>query len=178
MISCAMKTHIPREADSFCCSYESKWWARGARRGSDVNGDLLRPAGRLVVGVGLLRHDGRRVEVLERRGGARLPLEARGTPRVVRGLRPPLERPEEIEEGEEVAEAEDRGASRRHDVPDLELRGIGVVTARHPEVPQDELRQERRVEPDEDDGRRDLREGGRVHPAGDLRPPEVEAAEV
>ena len=47
-----------------------------------------------------------------------------------------------------------------------------------PEVAEDELREERQVESDEDEQRRDLGPGVGVHPAGDLRPPVVQAGEV
>ena len=53
-----------------------------------------------------------------------------------------------------------------------------MVATRHPEVAEDELREERHVEADEDDDGRELREEFRVEAARDLRPPEVDPAEV
>ena len=47
-----------------------------------------------------------------------------------------------------------------------------------PEVAEDELREERQVEADEDDAGAELRQQLVVHPAADLRPPVVQAAEV
>ena len=66
---------------------------------------------------------------------------------------PLLERLQEVEHRQHVADAQHRGAGRRHDVEHLELWRVGVIAARHAEVAHDELREERQVEADEDENR-------------------------
>ena len=65
-----------------------------------------------------------------------------------------LERIEEVDHRQQVAEAEHGRARRRHHVQHLDFVRIRVVAARHAEVADHELREEREVEADEHhDGR-------------------------
>ena len=61
-------------------------------------------------------------------------------------------------------------------VQKLEQRGVRPVSVGHAQVAEDELREERQVEADEHEDRADAREELRIHPAGHLRPPVVQAA--
>src|SRR5438067_500276 len=58
----------------------------------------------------------------------------------------------------------------------LELAGIGVITARHTEVPHDELREECEIETDISDEGGELSQFFRIHAASDFWPPVVKAA--
>src|SRR6185312_10269473 len=79
--------------------------------------------------------------------------------------------------GQQIAYAQDGGAGGGEHVEHLELRRIGVVAARHAQVANYELRHEGQVEADECDDRGKLGERLRIHAAGHLGPPEVDAGE-
>src|ERR1039458_6760059 len=53
-----------------------------------------------------------------------------------------------------------------------------MIAPGHPKESQDELREERQVETQEYDHRRNLGPQGRIHSAGNLGPPEVEAPKI
>ena len=107
-----------------------------------------------------------------------MPFQARRAPRVGRCLLPEEERERKIKRGQQVAEAQDAGARRGHNVVNLELSGVVRVPPRHPVIPDDELRNERQEEPDDDDARGHAAPPIGVHPARHLGPPEVETREV
>ncbi len=56
--------------------------------------------------------------------------------------------------------------------------GILPVAARHSQVAQNELREERQVESDEHDQRGQTAQPFGIHAAGNLRPPEMHAAQI
>src|SRR4051812_38309403 len=60
----------------------------------------------------------------------------------------------------------------------LEFRRIRVITPRHSEIAQNELREKREIEADENYQRRKFSPPFRIEPAEHLRPPEVKAAQV
>jgi hypothetical protein len=57
----------------------------------------------------------------------------------------------------------------------LELFGVCMITARHTEIAQNELRKKCQIEPEESDNRGHFPEQLRVHFPGNLRPPEMKA---
>ena len=110
-----------------------------------------RASPRRWIVVRALGHDRRLREVLCRRRRRRLPLQAGRAPRVRAGRLAVPQRPDEIHHRQQIAHAENRRAGRRQHVQHLELRRIRVIPARHPEIAEQELREERQVEADEDD---------------------------
>src|SRR5207247_502453 len=73
---------------------------------------------------------------------------------------------------------ENRSSCRRHDIQHLELRRICVISPRHSEIAENKLWEEREVESDENHQRRESRPAFRIELSADLRPPEVNAAEI
>src|SRR5262245_23560986 len=150
MTSWTRNTHMPRVEASRCCSASSNWcatcaWADAAA--ASANGCLPRRGlgqsiERLVVVRVARDHRGLR-EVLRRGRRCRLPLEPRGAPRIGRCDLAVAQRPEEVEQGQEIADAEDRCPGGRQHVEHLKLLRVDVVATRHPEIPEDELREER-----------------------------------
>src|SRR5207253_4825768 len=143
MTSVARKTHMPSEAVSCCCSRlaycSSRRWRTSmvscsmmSRSSGVKNVDSLSFILRLfqVVLVGSAENHGCFVEVVLGRGRERLPFQSRSIPRIRPGLRPPLERIEEIKQRNHVTGSKDRRAGGGHDVPDLELRSVAVIAAR------------------------------------------------
>src|SRR5271165_84342 len=193
MTSVARKIHMPRLAELRCCSSVAKWCSRaGLCRPSWTEGCavvlsdnfhlllfLVRVRGvDLVVVVGFPGHDGLFVEVEGRRRRLRFPFESGGIPRVVRSGLAVTHRPEEVDHGQHVADAENRGSGGREHVQNLKLSRILIVAARHAEISEDELREEREVETDEYDQRSQLRPAFGIELAGNFRPPEMHAAEI
>src|SRR6185369_6375278 len=104
MASEARKTHMPIRAAVSSCSAVSNCPSRPIPRG--IGGSEA--VGR--VGIGLLRHDGHGLEVV-RRGGrvGPFPLQSLGPPGVgSRGLSAE-QAPAQVDQGENVAYAEDAG---------------------------------------------------------------------
>ena len=93
-------------------------------------------------------------------------------------MRPNFSDQSEVDHRQQVADGEHRGAGGGEDVQHLELRRVGVIAARHADVAEQELREEGQVEADEDQQRRQARPPLGIHPAGDLRPPVVQAGHV
>src|SRR5262249_36030677 len=58
----------------------------------------------------------------------------------------------------------------------LEFRRVSVIAARHSQLAQDELWEERQIKSDEEDQRRDSTQSFRIYSARDLRPPVVQSA--
>src|ERR1043166_510241 len=157
MISVTRKTHIPSVEDSSCCSVSSKWCfnpgaCSRAVTSLSANLHLLLLAGVIVGG---LVHHRRHVEIKGRRRRRRLlPFQALSAPRVLRRLRSVTPRPSEIDHRYQVAYAQNRGAGSRHHVQDLKLVARGGLAARHPKVPENNLRKKRQFKPDKHSQRR------------------------
>ena len=117
-------------------------------------------------------------EVVRQRRRLRRPLESGRVPRIRAGPLALEQRRDEVDADQHVADRQNRCAGRRQHVQHLELRRVDVVAARHAQIAEDELRDERQVEPDETMMRRHLGPDVGVHAAGDLRPPVVQAGEV
>src|SRR5512135_2219397 len=132
MTSVARKVHMPRLAASCCWSRSSKWWASGpgaadswcwaTRPGADSAMVRRLPTERIDVRAS--GHDRDLVEVVGRRRRRDLPLQPRGAPRVRARLPADLEREDQVGQGQEVADGEDRRPGRGHDVEHLELGRI------------------------------------------------------
>src|SRR5438477_12849085 len=73
-------------------------------------------------------HDWSYCEVMFRRGRRGLPFQARRLPWIGWSLFSMLERPNEINERQDIAGSQDGGPGARHDIVNLELRGIRVIT--------------------------------------------------
>src|SRR6185437_11801279 len=131
-----------------------------------------------IVAIGQLRHDGRAREVVRRwrRGGS--PFEPGRTPGICLGALAEEYGPGEIAEREQVRDGENGRAGRGQNVPGLQVWRVGVVATRHAEIAEDELREEREVEADEHEDGRVASPHLRIVPAGDLRPPVMQTAEV
>src|SRR5581483_4122569 len=66
----------------------------------------------------------------------------------------------------------------REHVQYLELRSVCVISPRHPQIPKNELREKGQMETYEDDQRREPAPQFRIHPAGNLGPPEMQASDI
>src|SRR5580658_232652 len=102
------------------------------------------------VRVRLFGHDGRLFKIERGGRGSGFPFQALGLPRIVSGYWSVFERPDEIDQRDNVAEAQHGSARARHYVENLKLRRVSVVAARLPQISGDELGEEREVEPRED----------------------------
>src|SRR5580704_7724418 len=111
-----------------------------------------------------------------RRSG--LPLEASCRPRIGTSNFAEERGPGEINHRQQIAYGENGGASSGHDVVHLKLRRIHVIAARHAEVAKNKLWEEGQVESDEENDCGETRKPFRIQAAGNLGPPEVQAAEI
>ena len=132
----------------------------------------------VLVIVRLPVDHGRSVKVFRGRRRIGFPLETRGGPGVRAGNPAVTHRPNQVEHRQQVAYCQNGSAGGGQHVEDLKLRRIVMITPRHPEVAEDELRKERQIEADEENHGRKFRETFRIEPAGNLRPPEVQASHV
>src|SRR6185437_10010094 len=168
MISVSRNTHMPKLAASRCCPIFSKWcrindgWscACGSAAPSSSCGvvaiDWLSNGLYLVMSlvcqpvvvVGFVVHDRNLGEVFGQRRRLYLPLQPSRLPGIVAGNFSVLQRPWQIQQRQQVADAEDGSAGGREDVQHLEICRVGCVPARHPQIAQDELREEGDNEPD------------------------------
>src|SRR3989442_392456 len=154
-------SHMPSREASTCLSRLEKWWARcgsapragcspgGSAAASDIG---VHPAGRMRPVVVRVLGDVRDpVEVVG--GWRRLgqPLETFRAPGVLLASRAPAQRDHQVDEDDDEAEAEQRGARGGGDVQRLEVFRVLVVAARHPVVAQQELRDEGCIEPEDDE---------------------------
>ena len=130
-----------------------------------------------LVVVSFVVHDGHFGKVLGQRRRLGLPLEAGCLPGIVAGDLAVLERPDQVEDRQQVAHAQNGCARGGEDVENLELRRVSCVAPRHAQRAQDELREEGEVEADEGDHGRQLRDLFRIHAPRHLGPPEVDAGE-
>ena len=79
-------------------------------------------------------------------GEGRLPFQARSRAMGSACGASAFERPEKINQRQQIADAENGRARRREHIENLELRRIGVIAPRHSEIAQHELREERQIE--------------------------------
>src|SRR5690242_20426803 len=139
---------------------------------------MMRSLEWLIV-VSVLGDDGHHIEVFRRRrSGRSFPFQALCSPRVLRRDRAVAYRPEEIDQGNRVADGKDRSTCRSTDVEYLEFGRIDRIAARHAKIAQHKLREEREVKAQENQGRSDARPHVRIQAARYLRPPEVNATQV
>src|SRR5271168_3816512 len=108
------------------------------------------------VVISFMVHNGNLRKVLLQRRRLQLPFKAGGLPGIIARNRSILQGPRQIQERHHVADPENCRSGGRENIQDLELRRIGVVTARHSQIAKDELREERKIEADERDDRRQL----------------------
>src|ERR1051326_9521474 len=100
--------------------------------------------------VGLFSHHRKFIEIEGwGRWGRFLPFQSFRAPRIWRGLGAFPPGPCQINDRNQIADAENRCAGARHDVENLKLFRVGMITAWHAQISQDELRKERKIEPDE-----------------------------
>src|ERR1051325_2102890 len=179
MTSVARNTHIPRLDASRCCSRSSNWCATMLGRTRWASAIALpRRLWPAHVIVRVVRGDGRRREVVLGRRRRCRPLERGAPPRVGAGALAVLEGPEQIAEWQRVADGEDRRARAREHVQHVELRRIHRVAARHAEIAEDVLREEREIEAEEDGHRGETAEVLRIETPRHLRPPVVQRPHV
>src|SRR3954471_13786375 len=108
---------------------------------------LFFPFGIVVVRAAV--HDGCFVEIMDRWRGRSLPFETGGLPWIGRRFRTVVNGPDEIDHGQEISNTQDAGTGRGENMVNLEFYRIGMVTARHAEIAEDELREEGEVKADE-----------------------------
>src|SRR5439155_26677625 len=87
-------------------------------------------------------------------------------------------RPQEIHHRQHVPHSQNGGPRGRENVQHLELGRVLPIAAWHSQITEHELREESQVESHEDDERSQLAPGFGIHASGDLRPPEVQTADV
>src|SRR5690348_17690001 len=99
---------------------------------------MMRSLEWLIV-VSVLGDDGHHVEVFRRRrSGRSFPFQALCSPRVLRRDGSVAYRPEEIDQGNRVADGKDRSTCRRQNVEYLEFGRIDRIAARHAKIRSEE----------------------------------------
>src|SRR5437660_103077 len=179
MISVSRKTHMPSVEAPFCCSMSSNWWTSAGWWSVVVawlwdNGDLL------LCAV-MVRLDGNYRGLLEVMSGRRrsgLPFQPGRFPGIVTGYFAIAQRPQQINQRQDEAHGQHRSAGAGEHIQHLEFFRIRVITSRHSQVSQDELREERKIETDEGNQRRQLGRSFRIHAPGYLGPPEMESSYI
>src|SRR5205085_1675245 len=86
--------------------------------------------------------------------------------------------PDEVQHRDHVAYGEHGSAGGGKDMQHLKLFRVRVVAARHPKIPQYELREKSQVEPEEDDQGGKLRPSLGIHAARHLRPPVMQSTQI
>ena len=107
--------------------------------------------------VGFFGHDGRFSKIMFWRRRRRCPFQPGRVPRIWPGFFSIKQRPDQINQRQQITDAENRRARGGKDVVDLKFRRVIVNAARHAEIAQDKLREESQVESDEHDQRGELR---------------------
>src|SRR5665213_1047801 len=105
---------------------------------------ILKP----VVIVSFVIHDWSDDEILCERRRLRLPLETRCLPWIAARNLAVLQRPDKVDDGQQVTYTQNRGARSREHVQDLKLRRVGRIAPRHAQRAQNKLGKEREVKPD------------------------------
>src|SRR5262245_54098551 len=174
MISVMRKIHIPSVEASFCCSTVSNWTRSASESGwwawAWLSNFHFLPDHLAVIVCG--QPDDRRVfEIVQGRRRWCLPLQSVTAPRIRCRHFPIAQRPDEVNHRHDISDGKYGSSGGREHVEHLELVRIGVIAARHPEIAQDELREERQVESQENDQRGKPCPQFGIHPPGHLRPP-------
>src|SRR5579863_7224579 len=147
MISVRRNTHIPSVEESNCCSAVSKWWRTASAcpiktASASAPPSTMRRLLSCVV-VRIIGYHGGLVEIVSRRRRWRLlPLQSLGAPGILRRDRPFAPGPRQIEDRKQVAHSQNRGSGARHHVQSMKLGCVCMIAARHPQVSQQELREE------------------------------------
>src|SRR5579864_7265880 len=182
MISVTRKTHMPSVEDSNCCSLSSKWCRKPGscttKAAASLSANLHLPFFTGVV-IRRLGHHWLMLKVEGRwRCGRLFPLQTLRVPGILRrpGALPPG--PCEVDHRQQVPYRQNGSSGSGHDVQHLKFRGVMRVTPWHSLVSENELWEERQVKSHEDHQRGKLCPAFRVHAAGNLREPEVNAAQV
>src|SRR5580704_7370819 len=131
---------------------------------------------RVVVSVFI--HYWNLLEIFRGRRRRRFPFETFRAPGIRSGDRAVPNRPEQVDQRNQIADAENGGAGGGHHVEHLEFAGIYRVAAGHAQIAQDELREEREIKADENHERGETRPAVWIHPARNFRPPEMDAAQI
>src|ERR1700686_1267818 len=159
---------MPRRTASFWRSRLAKWWPRmpsgtpsgacpcpwpwpGAAAASAAMIDPARSVRPVVVRI--LREGGDLVEVVGGRRRRRHPLEALRAPGVLLAAPPPPQRDGEIDDDEDEAEGEQRGARGRGHVQGLEALRILVIPAGQSAIAEQQTWDEGCIEGEDDRGR-------------------------
>src|SRR5271168_3592627 len=178
MISVTRKTHMPRLSASRCWSMSSNWClnpggcaACAAMSDTGASSDI-----RVVVSV--FSHYWNLLEIFRGRRRRRFPFQTFRAPGIRSGDGAVANGPEQIDQRNQVADAENGSAGGRHHVEHLKFSRIYSVAARHAQVAQHKLREEREIEADEYHERSETRPAVWIHAAGNFRPPEMDAAQV
>src|SRR6266550_2139018 len=86
--------------------------------------------------------------------------------------------PQEINHGQQISDGKNGGTSSREHIEHLELRRILPISTRHTQISENELREKCEIKADEHKQRRQPAPRLRVHAPRNLRPPEVQPAEI
>src|SRR6516162_10316146 len=157
MISVTRNTHMPNVDDSRCWSMLAKWCCSACSAiwiSLVANRKLL--FRQVLVVVGFPGHNRCLVKVVRGRRRRRHPLQSHCIPGIWSRFWTVAQRPQEVDHGQHIAHGQDRRSRGGKHVQHLELRRIGVVTAWHTHVAQNELREEGQVETYEHQERRQL----------------------
>src|SRR4051812_47835754 len=110
------------------------------------------------------------------RWGSRLPFQSRRAPRIRISNWAMLERPNKVDEWQEITNPKNGSSCRREDVIDLKLLGITEIPAWHSKIAKEKLWEKRQVETDVGHDGRQLAELFGIEPACNFRPPVVQPA--
>src|ERR1700733_10513215 len=144
-ISVTRNVHMPRRPASRCCSMSSNWRATAWGWVPCASSDA---AGSLAVVVGVFGYDRNLLKIFGQ--GRRLngPFKTLGAPGIRSRGRAVTHRPDQIDQRDHVADAQNRGAGGRHHVEHLKFLRVDRIAARHPQIAENELGKEREVEPE------------------------------
>src|SRR5882762_7684150 len=132
----------------------------------------------VIVVVRLPSNFGRDIEIFSDRRRGRLPFEASARPRIGAGYFTVAHGPSEINHRQQVAQREDGSSGSGHHIEHLKFRRIAGVAARHAQIAENELREEREIEAQEKSDRSDAGQKFRIQLAGNLGPPVVQTADI
>src|SRR5207248_4410714 len=105
-----------------------------------------------------------------------LPLQTGRTPWVRSCGAAAFDRPDEINERQQISDAQNGCACCRENIENLKLRRIRVIAPWHSEIAHDELRKERQIKSEKSGQGRQLSPDLRIQTARYLRPPIMQTA--